>query len=88
MTENQQHQNSPGYTLTIRGFNTKEEVLAFASWYEAQGEQDSVIWFECRKEEGEINTDIMSVDIHKYNKELKAGFKNNNFDLWLKMNYR
>lgn len=73
------------YTLTIRGFKTKEQVLAFASWYEGQGEQDACTWFECRQEEGELDVGSMNVDIKKYAAELKQGFKENNFDFWLKL---
>lgn len=75
--------NTENYTLTIKGFKTKEQVLAFASWYEGQGEQDACVWFECRKEEGEIDVSVMNVDTKKYITELKQGFKHNNFDLWL-----
>lgn len=52
-------------TLTIKGFNTIAEANAFADWYEGQGEQDASIWFECRKDEGEIDVHSMLVDCHK-----------------------
>jgi hypothetical protein len=50
------------FELKITGFNTKAEAEAFASWYEGQGEQDACIWFECRKDDGEIDVDSMMVD--------------------------
>ena len=73
------------YTLTIRGFKTKEQVLAFASWYEGQGQQDTFTWFECLQEEGKLDVTTMNVDIKKYTAELKQGFRGNNFDFWLKL---
>ena len=55
------------YSLQINGFKTKAQVKAFIDWYEGQGEQDSSIWFECRKDEGEIDVDTMQVDLkHPY----------------------
>jgi len=53
------------YNLIIRGFNTKAEVEAFSDWYGGQGEQDAYIWFECRKDEGEIDVKSMNVDSSK-----------------------
>lgn len=53
------------FNLLIKGFNTKEEALAFAKWYEGQGEQDAATWFECRKQEGSIKIDFMPVDCNK-----------------------
>ncbi len=53
------------YSLKFNGFKTKAQAEAFLSWYEGQGEQDSVIWFECRKEEGKIDVDSMMVDCQK-----------------------
>lgn len=45
--------------LVISGFKTKAQVEAFWDWYSGQGEQDSRIWFECRKDEGEIDVKAM-----------------------------
>lgn len=45
--------------LVIDGFNTISEAKAFVDWYEGQGEQDASIWFECRKDEGEIPSSSM-----------------------------
>lgn len=53
------------YNLNIGGFKTPEQAEAFISWYEGQGEQDAQIWFECRKDEGEIDVDFMPVDCNK-----------------------
>lgn len=50
------------YNLLIKGFKTKAQAEAFIDWYEGQGEQDACIWFECRKDEGEIDVDFMPVD--------------------------
>lgn len=36
------------------------QVKAFSDWYDGQGEQDSAMWFECRKDEGEIDCDFIS----------------------------
>lgn len=38
------------------------QVKAFADWYDGQGEQDSAIWFECRKDEGEIDCSFIGID--------------------------
>lgn len=46
--------------LTINGFKTEAQVEAFWDWYSGQGEQDASIWFECRKEDGDI--DISSIN--------------------------
>jgi len=53
------------FNLLIKGFNTQAEALAFAGWYEGQGEQDASVWFECRKDEGDIEIDFMPVNCHK-----------------------
>lgn len=52
-------------TLEIKGFKTIAQAKAFIDWYEGQGEQDACIWFECRKDEGEIDVDFMPVDCSK-----------------------
>ena len=72
------------YTLTIKGFKTKEQVKAFAQWYSGQGEQDASYWFECRKEDGEIDVDTMNVDSWKM-KDSWDSFENNNLDLFLEI---
>lgn len=50
------------YSVKIVGFNTKEEAVEFCNWYSGQGEQDSSIWFECRKDEGEIPSRAMMTE--------------------------
>lgn len=70
------------YTLTIKGFKTEAQVKTFAEWYSEQGEQNSGDWFECRKEEGEIDVDFMSVDCTKMIGKWDI-FVNNNMDLYL-----
>jgi hypothetical protein len=72
------------FTLTIKGFKTKEQALEFAKWYEGQGEQDAAYWFEERKEEGKIDIDFMPVDVWKMRDQWK-NFENNNLDLFLKI---
>ncbi len=49
----------------IEGFKTQAQAEAFIKWYEGQGEQDAVIWFECRMQEGQIDVDSMNVDCKK-----------------------
>ncbi len=56
------------FEILIRGFKTKAQAEAFYSWYEGQGEQDACIWFECRKEEGDIDVDSMLTDVNVGNK--------------------
>lgn len=34
------------YSVIFKGFKTKEQAEAFASWYEGQGEQDFPYWGE------------------------------------------
>ncbi len=53
------------YELNLKGFKTKEQVLAFIKWYEGQGEQEAQVWFEERMSEGEIDVDFMPVDCSK-----------------------
>jgi hypothetical protein len=50
------------FKLMISGFKTQAQAEAFVKWYEGQGEQDAAIWFECRFDEGEIDTAFMPVD--------------------------
>lgn len=50
------------FELKITGFKTEAQVEAFIDWYEGQGEQDARIWFECRKDDGEIDVDSMYTD--------------------------
>lgn len=45
------------YSLVLNGFETEEQVRAFISWYEGQGEQDAGTWFEIRTD---INPDETS----------------------------
>ena len=66
------------YELRITGFKTKAQVEAFASWYEGQGEQDADIWFECRKDDGEIDIDSMHVDCN-----FKSVWTKNSFEMKL-----
>ncbi len=53
------------YELRLKGFRTKEQVEAFFDWYGGQGEQDASVWFEERRDEGEIDVDFMPVDVMK-----------------------
>ena len=52
-----------GFSLTLRGFKTKQQVQEFLNWYEGQGEQDSCIWFECQDNMDGVTT--MNVDVRK-----------------------
>ncbi|MDB4311958.1 hypothetical protein N9937_00870 [bacterium] len=45
--------------VEITGFNTIAEAEEFCSWYSGQGEQDASMWFECRKDEGRIQSYFM-----------------------------
>lgn len=45
--------------VTVKGFNDLAEAKEFCNWYSGSGEQDSSYWFECRKEEGVINSRSM-----------------------------
>jgi len=38
--------------LLIKGFNNKEEIEEFITWYTEQGEQDYGTWLECIEKEG------------------------------------
>lgn len=51
------------FSLKLTGFKTRAQVEAFIDWYEGQGEQDSAIWFEARKDDGDIDVDDMPVDL-------------------------
>lgn len=57
-----------GFKVVVTGFKTQAEADAFIGWYAHQGEDYSSIWFECRKEEGEIECDTMRVDHAKLHK--------------------
>lgn len=37
------------FNVIIEGFKTREQAEAFINWYEGQGEQDIIPWFEDRK---------------------------------------
>lgn len=50
------------YTLVVSGFKNKSQVEAFIRWYEGQGEQSAVDWFDARKNEGKLDIDSMPVD--------------------------
>jgi hypothetical protein len=49
------------YSVTITGFNTKEQAESFASWYENQGEQDILVWLEC----SDIGVESFNADLRK-----------------------
>ena len=46
---------------------TPEQAKTLASWFEGQGEQDCVVWFEARDIEAPM------VDVHKKYKQLPNG---------------
>lgn len=74
-----------GFKVVVSGFNTQAEADTFIGWYEGQGEQDSCIWVECRKEEGIINSRSMMTDMQKYHEVSK--WQGNQRELPLKMRY-
>ena len=49
-------------TVAVKGFTNDAQAKAFIEWYEGQGEQDAWVWFELRKEEGELDVTSMNVD--------------------------
>lgn len=53
------------YTLLIKGFKTKGQLMEFIHWYEGQGEQDASIWFEEAKDNGKIGVKSMNMDMKK-----------------------
>lgn len=53
------------YKLEISGFKSEAEVKAFVLWYEGQGEQDAIPWFEEMKMRKKIDRDFMPVDCGK-----------------------
>ncbi len=57
--------NQEEFSLTIKGFKTKQQVDAFISWYEGQGEQDASIWFDTLKSEGDLDVDTMNTNMTK-----------------------
>jgi ABC-type Fe3+ transport system substrate-binding protein len=61
------------YNLLLTGFKTPEQARAFIDWYASSGEQDSRIWFEARKEDGEIDVDKMRGDLSKFYKWNEEG---------------
>ena len=53
------------FNVMATGFKTKAQAEAFIHWYEGQGEQEAITWFECRKDEGKIDVDSMPCDCKK-----------------------
>lgn len=53
------------YELHIKGFKTKQQVECFIDWYEGQGEQDAIPWFECRMDDENLDVSFMPVDCTK-----------------------
>ena len=53
------------FSITIKGFTSKEQIQQFYSWYEGQGEQTACEWFEYRKEEGLLDCKSMLTDMEK-----------------------
>lgn len=51
--------NEKPWTVVFHGFTSREEALAFASWYSGSGEQDVGMWLEER-------TNITSADCSAY----------------------
>lgn len=70
------------YSLTIKGFKTPAQVKAFIDWYEGMGEQDAPVWFEIRKDKGEIDVDFMPVDCSK---KYQWNEDKTNLTAWLKI---
>ena len=69
--------NPEPFTLKITGFTSKAQIEAFVGWYEGQGEQDSSMWFEYRKEEGKIDVDSMNVNLQETYTKGKMKFDGN-----------
>lgn len=46
---------SEQFSVTFKGFKTKEEAKQFATWYSIQGEQQIDYWLDCRREEGIVD---------------------------------
>lgn len=69
------------YTVTVTGFDTKEQAEAFAKWYENGGEQ---ILSDDLEENYDLGVSSMYTDMGKYTLE----WKNDNIELPLIMSYR
>ncbi len=48
------------YTVTINGFVSKKQAMAFATWLSEQGEQDFQVWADISEVDG------ISVDTFRY----------------------
>ena len=58
--------------LIIDGFETLEEALEYASWFEGQGEQDAFVWMDCNefpnyytKTYGDDGVDTVTLTVRK-----------------------
>lgn len=58
------------FKVIFEGFQSEEQAIAFASWYEGSGEQDSAVWLEEHSDAKYAN-----VDMTEYHK--RGGFKAN-----------
>lgn len=47
------------FKVVITGFSSLAEAKEFTNWYSVQGEQDCEAWFECRRDEEEIEYSSM-----------------------------
>lgn len=68
------------FTLTIKGFKSKEQVEEFASWYVGEGEQSLSEWLKCYE-----NIDSMNVDCNKMLNKWNIQESESNLDLYLKV---
>lgn len=51
------------FRVTFSGFESAEQAIAFADWYEGQGEQDAVYWFEARIDDENLDVRSMYTNI-------------------------
>ena len=68
------------YSITLHGFDTKEQAQMFLDWFDGQGEQDITYWIEC----GENLNGLRYVGVNNLVKEKWNG---NTLEAQLKMTY-
>jgi len=68
------------FTLTIKGFKSKEQVEELAYWYSEEGEQFLSEWLKCYE-----NIDSMNVDCKKMLNKWNMQEGESNLDLYLEV---
>jgi hypothetical protein len=74
--------NNETWTVSFKGFSSKDIAESFLDWYIGAGEQIADIWFDCRNYEDplypdSVNSIVESKKLDEGNREFSISIKEN-----------